>query len=183
MEINLCYVQYNSMNSLVKQDGIETRILLLRGHRVIIDRDLADLFDVKTKYLNRQVKRNIERFPGEFMFRLTKRERNKLVTNWHRFITLKHSSILPCAFTEHGVAMLATVLNSGVAIKASIRIIKAFIKLRKFISTHRLLSKKLKLLENKIDKHDKEIQSIFEAIRQLTSISYKSKKKIGFSID
>ena len=171
------------MNSLIKQDGIETRILLIRGQRIMIDRDLAELFDVETKYLNRQVRRNIERFSGEFMFRLTRREKNELVTNWHRFTILKHSSSLPYAFTEHGVAMLATVLNSKLAVKASIRIIKAFIKLRRFILTHKQLAKKLKQLESKVEKHDGEIQSIFEAIRNLTLLPEKPKRKIGFYVD
>ena len=171
------------MNSLIKQDGIETRILLIRGQRIMIDRDLAELFDVETKYLNRQVRRNIERFPREFMFKLSKRERNELVTNWHRFKILKHSTNLPYVFTEHGVAMLATVLNSAVAVKASIRIIKAFIKLRGFISTHKQLGKKLKQLENRVDKHDGEIQSIFEAIRNLMSIPERPKRRIGFYVN
>ena len=149
----------------------------------MIDKDLAELYDVETKYLNRQVKRNIQRFPKEFMFRLSKRERNELVTNWHRFTVLKHSSSLPYAFTEHGVAMLATVLNSEIAIKASIRIIKAFIKLRKFISTHRQLAQKLKQLENRVDKHDSEILNIFNAIHKIMFPPEKPKRKIGFNIN
>lgn len=169
-------------NHLITQDSIQTRILLIRNQRVMIDRDLAELFFVETKYLNRQVKRNIERFPKEFMFKLTEREKNELVTNWHRFQSLKHSSSLPYAFTEHGVAMLATVLNSDIAIKTSISIIKTFIKLRYFIYTHKRLSQKLGKLERKIGKHDEEIQSIFEAIRQLTLLPEKPKRKIGFAI-
>ena len=170
------------MNSLIK-DSVEIRILLIRGQRVMIDKDLAELYNVETKYLNRQVKRNIQRFPKEFMFRLSKREKNELVTNWHRFKILKHSSSLPYAFTEHGVAMLATVLNSSIAVKASIRIIKAFIKLRKFISTHRQLGQKLKQLESKVEKHDSEIQNIFNAIYKLMSPPEKPIRKIGFHVN
>ena len=146
----------------------------------MIDRDLAELFCVETKHLNRQVRRNHDRFPKEFMFRLTKRERNELVTNWHRFKILKHSTSLPYVFTEHGVAMLATVLNSSIAVKVSIRIIKTFIKLRKVISAHKHLAGKLKKLESKIGKHDEEIRSLFQAIRELTTEAQKPKRRIGF---
>ncbi|MBU2600483.1 ORF6N domain-containing protein, partial [bacterium] len=92
------------MKELILQETIEQRIFLIRGHKVMIDRDLAELYGVETKYLNRQVKRNIERFPEEFMFNLTTEEKNELVTICHRFRTMKHSSALPFAFTEHGVA-------------------------------------------------------------------------------
>ena len=111
------------MSNIIPQEIIEQRIFLIREQKVMIDRDLAELFGVETKYLNRQVKRNIERFPKEFMFQLTKKEKNELVTNWHRFASLKHSSYPPFVFTEHGVAMLASVLNSKSAIKMSIHIV------------------------------------------------------------
>ena len=137
----------------------------------MIDRDLAILYGVDTKHLNRQVKRNIHRFPEEFMFRLTKKEKDKLVTNWHQFQTLKHSSSLPYAFTEHGVIMLASVLNSERATKISIAIVKTFVKLREIISTHKDLFYKLSEIEKRIDKHDKLIIEIFEIIKQLTELS------------
>jgi len=146
----------------------------------MIDRDLAELYGVETKYLNRQVKRNIQRFPEEFMFRLNKKEKNELVTICHRFKTMKYSSALPYAFTEHGVAMLASVLKSGEAIRISIGIIKTFVKLREIISTHKEFSHKLSQLERKIEKHDVEIHTIFEAIRQLMVAPEKPKQKIGF---
>ena len=95
------------MKELIPQERIERRIFLIRGHRVMMDRDLAELYGVKTKYLNQQVRRNIKRFPQEFMFPLTEEERDELVAICNRFKTLKHSSFLPNAFTEHGVAMLA----------------------------------------------------------------------------
>ena len=88
------------MTHLIPQEIIEQKIFLIRNQKVMIDRDLAELYDVETKYLNRQVKRNIERFPEEFMFQLSSAEKNELVTNWHRFGLLKHSSVLPYAFTE-----------------------------------------------------------------------------------
>jgi phage regulator Rha-like protein len=146
----------------------------------MIDRDLAELYGVETKYLNRQVKRNIQRFPEEFMFRLTAEERDQLVTICHRFKTMKHSSTLPHAFTEHGVAMLAGVLKSERAVKISINIIKAFVKLREILSTHKELAKKFSELERKIEKHDDEIRMIFDAIRALMAPPEKKRSKIGF---
>ena len=137
----------------------------------------------ETKYLNRQVKRNIERFPIEFMFQLTGDERNELVTICHRFKTMKHSLAMPYAFTEHGVAMPASVLKSERAVKISINIIKAFVKLRQILSTHKELSRKFDQLERKIEKHDEEIHIIFEAIRQLMAPPQKKTGKIGFHRD
>ena len=168
------------MNEVIPQEIVKQRIFLLRKQKVMIDRDLAELYDVETKYLNRQVKRNVERFPIEFMFQLTVVEKNKLVTNCHRFKTMKHSSSMPHAFTEHGVAMLASVLKSDHAVKISINIIKAFVKLRELISTHKALSRKLNQLERKFEKHDEKIHVIFEAIRQLMSPPQKNSSKIGF---
>jgi len=166
---------------LVRFDLIEQRIFLLRGQRVMFDRDLVELYRVETKYLNRQVRRNRERFPREFMFQLTNNERNELVTIWHRFASLKHSSILPYAFTEHGVAMLSSVLHGKRAIHINILIIKAFVKLRKILANHKELSLRLKELEMRIEKHDDAIGAIFEAIRQLMAPPLeKPKRPIGF---
>jgi len=169
--------------NLISQQTIENRIFIIRNQRVMIDRDLAELYEIETKHLNRQVKRNKHRFPKEFMFVLTTKEKSELVTKWHRFRPMKHSSSLPCAFTEHGVAMLATVLNSEIAVKMSIEIVKTFIKLRKIILTHKQVAKKLKQLESKIDNHDIEIRSLFEAIRQLTTEQVKPKRRIGFYVN
>ena len=169
------------MKRLVPYEVVEQKIFLIRGKRVMIDRDLAELYGVETKYLNRQVKRNKGRFPDEFMFQLAPVEKDELVTNWHRFQSLKHSSILPYAFTEHGVAMLASVLNSERAVKISIVIIKAFVKLREILSTHKELAHKLKELEHKIEGHDEDIQTIFKTIRKLmTPPPLKPKPQIGF---
>ncbi|PIP67592.1 MAG: hypothetical protein CO035_04155 [Candidatus Omnitrophica bacterium CG_4_9_14_0_2_um_filter_42_8] len=165
---------------LVPEAAIEQRIFLIRGKKVMIDRDLAGLYDVETKYLNRQVRRNKERFPEEFMFQLMPDEKDELVTNWHRFESMKHSSVLPYVFTEHGVAMLASVLNSDIAVKISIIIIKTFVKLREVLLTHKDLAYKLAELERK-EKHDENIQAIFEAIRKLmTPQPIKPKPQIGF---
>ncbi len=168
------------MNEIIPQEIVEQRIFLIRKQRVMIDRDLAELYDVETKYLNRQVKRNIGRFPAEFMFQLTPDEKKELVTICHRFKTMKHSSAMPYAFTEHGVAMLASVLKSERAVKISINIIKTFVKLREILSTHKELAHKLKKLERKFENHDEEIHVIFEAIRQLMEPPETKKRKIGF---
>jgi selenocysteine-specific translation elongation factor len=96
----------------IPSEMIQKSILLIRGQKVILDRDLARLYEVETKYLNRQVRRNRERFPPNFMLQLTQKEKKELVTNWHQFEILKHSYRQPYAFTEHGIAMLASVLNS-----------------------------------------------------------------------
>ncbi|MDI6765983.1 MAG: ORF6N domain-containing protein [Bacteroidota bacterium] len=169
--------------SIIPAGLIEQRIFIIRGLKVMIDRDLAELYGVETKHLNRQVKRNKERFPSEFMFKLTKREKHELVTNWHRFSTLKHSSVLPYVFTEHGVAMLATVLKSERAVCMSILIIKAFVHLRELITSHKELAEKFKLLEERIDQHDEQIKAIIETIRHLLEPPVKSKRPIGFRVE
>ena len=169
------------MREIIPQEIVGEKIFLIRGQKVLIDRDLAELYGVETKYLNRQVRRNIKRFPTEFMFRITKTERDELVTICHRFKTMKHSSSLPYAFTEHGVVMLASVLNSEIAIKISIIIIRTFVKLREIFAIHKELAYKLAELESKTEKHNKDIQAIFEAIRKLMApVPVKPKPQIGF---
>ena len=167
-------------NLAVPQEIIEQKIYLIKGQRVMIDVDLARLYEVSTKALNQAVKRNISRFPDDFMFRLNKDEKNKLVTICDRFERLKYSTVNPNVFTEQGVAMLSTVLNSERAIQVNIAIMRAFVKLRQIISTNKELALKLKQLERKIEKHDTEIHAIFEAIRQLMAPPEKPKKSIGF---
>ncbi len=145
----------------------------------MIDRDLAELYGVATKVLNQAVNRNKERFPG-FMFRLTGEETKELVTNCDRFKILKHSTVRPRAFTEHGVAMLASVLKSERAVKISIYIVKTFIRLREFIATHKDLAQRMKELEQKVGDHDQEIRAIVEIIKRLINEPEKSKPRIGF---
>ena len=172
------------MKDLIPQEKIEQRIFVIRRRKVMLDRDLAELFGVKTRHLNRQMKRNIRRFPEEFMFQLTKKERDELVPIWHQFKKMKHSYALPYAFTEHGVAMLASVLHSDRAIKMSIIIIKTFVKLRQILATHKELAYKLRELENRVGKHDSDIQAIFQAIKQLLEPPpAKEKKVIGFRVE
>lgn len=149
----------------------------------MIDADLAELYGVSTKRLNEQVKRNKERFPDDFMFRLTKREKQEVVANCDHLSKLKFSPVLPLAFTEHGAVMLASVLNSPKAIEMSLFVVRAFIKLREILSTHKELAIKLKELELKIDSHDQQIQAIFDVINQLITPPDPPKRKMGFTID
>ena len=170
------------MKELMSQEVIENKIYLIRGHKVMIDKDLAMLYGVKTKNLNKAITRNIERFPEDFMFQLTPDEFTSLR---FQFGTSKKGRggrrYLPYVFTQEGVAMLSGVLNSERAVQVNIAIMRAFVKLRQIISTHKELAHKLNELERKIERHDTEIQSIFEAIRQLmTPPPDKSKKRIGF---
>jgi phage regulator Rha-like protein len=169
---------------LVPMEVVERRIFVIRGKKVMLDRDLAELYGVATKRINEQVKRNAKRFPVEFMFRLSVTEKNELVANCDRLRNLKHSVSLPYAFTEHGVTMLANVLNSETAIRISIDIVKAFINFRTILSSHKELARKLEKLEKRIDQKDEEVQAIFEAIRELMEPSVsKNPRKIGFTRD
>lgn len=167
---------------VIPVEAVENKILLIRGQRVMIDRDLARLYGVSTKVLNQAVKRNIDRFPYDFMFILTKDEKNELVTNCDRFNSLKHSTSLPCAFTEHGALMLASVLNSPKAVETSIFVVRAFIRLRQILAAHKELAERLRELELRIETHDEQITAIFDAINQLLAPTPVTKKKIGFEI-
>jgi len=162
---------------------IEDCILMIRGQRVILDTDLARLYGVSTKALNQALRRNKERFPQDFLFRLTGGEMGELVTICDRFKNLKHSSVLPNAFTEHGAIMAATVLHSQRAILASIYVVRAFVHLRSMISTHNEVLARLDKLESAIATQDKAIQSLFSAIRALMTEPTKERKKIGFTAD
>jgi len=155
------------MGELVLQEAVESKILLIRGYKVMLDTDLARLYGVTTKRLNEQVKRNIRRFPPDFMFQLSIEE---ATSSRSQFATLKQGrniKYLPYVFTEHGVAMLSSVLNSERAIQVNIAIMRAFSKLRQIFATHKELAGKLNELEKKLNKHDEDILVIFEAIRQL----------------
>jgi hypothetical protein len=167
---------------IVSQDTIELKIFLIRGQKVMLDKDLAELYGVKTKRLNEQVKRNRKRFPEDFMFQLTKGEKEELVANCDRFKALKHSTINPYAFTEQGVAMLSSVLTSDRAIQVNIQIMRVFSRLRQLLAAHKELAHKLNELERKITQHDGEIATIFEAIRQLMVPPERPRRKIGFTL-
>ncbi len=143
----------------------------------MLDADLADLYNVPTKALNQAVKRNADRFPSDFMFQLTAAEKNEVVTNCDHLKKLKYSPVLPHAFTEHGAIMLASVLNSPTAVRASLQVVRSFVKLREVLASHRELAKKFEALEKR---YDARFKVIFEAIRQLMEPETKPKKKIGF---
>lgn len=146
------------------ETDIQSRILTIRGVQVMLDRDLAELYGVKTKALNQAVKRNIERFPERFMFRLIESEMNELVTKCDRFKNQKHASVPMCAFTEQGVAMLSAVLRSEVAITVSIRIMDAFVVMRRFVSDHTGLVQRVGSLELRQLETDKRIDMVFDAL-------------------
>lgn len=146
------------------QQVIESRIFTIRNLPVMIDRDLAELYGVETKRLNEQVKRNIERFPDTFRFQLNEAERDELVANCDRLETLKHSSVMPYAFTEQGVAMLSAVLRSDTAIRVSIRIMQAFVEMRKFLMQNAQIFQRLDRMEIKQMEADKKFQQIFRAL-------------------
>ena len=165
---------------LIPQETIENRILMIRGLKVMIDRDLAQLYGVSTKRLNEQVKRNIERFPGNFMFQLSEQEKSDVVAICDHLSELKFSHQLPFAFTEHGVAMLASVLNSDRAVKMSIFIINTFIRLRQILYTHKGLTNKVERIEGRVVLHEKAIQEINQVLEELVTPKPEKKKKIGF---
>lgn len=170
------------MDSLVPVELIEKKIYLIRGHKVMLDSDLAELYGVATKVLLQAVKRNLTRFPEDFMFMLKYQDVAALRS---QIVTLKkgrgeHRKYLPYVFTEQGVAMLSSVLNSERAVQVNIAIMRAFVKLREMLSTNKELAHKLSQLERKIEKHDDEIKLIFDAIRQLMAPPETKKRKIGF---
>jgi aromatic ring-opening dioxygenase LigB subunit len=162
------------------QNVIEQKIFIIRGHNVILDRDLAILYEVKPIVLRQQVRRNLERFPEDFMFQLNQKEAGLLVSQ--NVIPSRQSlgGHLPYVFTEEGIAMLSGVLRSKRAIQVNIAIMRAFVKLRRILSSQKELARKLQELERKIENHDKEIIAIFDAIRRLMRPPLKLNRKIGF---
>ncbi|MCX5692076.1 MAG: ORF6N domain-containing protein [Candidatus Omnitrophica bacterium] len=169
------------MKEIIVPEVTEHKIFIIRGHRVMLDQDLAKLYRVTTGNLNKAVKRNLERFPEDFMLQLTKDEENSLRFQFGSLKRGQHAKYLPYSFTEQGVAMLSSVLRSKRAIQVNIAIMWAFVKLKQILSMNKELAHKLAELERKIEKHDVEIQTIFEAIRQLMAPSpVKPKPQIGF---
>jgi len=169
------------MVTTVPVERINRKILLIRGIRVMLDRDLADLYGVQTKVLKQAVRRNIDRFPDDFMFEFTDEE----LQNWRsQFVTSKKDRMglryKPMAFTEQGVAMLSSVLNSKRAIQVNIQIMRAFSKLRAMLSSHVELKKKIEAMEKR---YDENFRIVFEAIKQLIEVEEKPKKKrIGYTV-
>jgi hypothetical protein len=166
---------------LILVDKIEPLIHTIRGHKVLLDSDLAVLYGVPTKRLNEQVRRNRERFPLDFRFRLTSGEKAEVVANCDHLGKLKFSPQLPYAFTEHGAIMAASVLNSPQAVEVSVFVVRAFVKLRQWMASHKELADKLTELERKFAGHDEAIRQLVTAIRQLMAPPAASKKRpIGF---
>ena|SRR3989339_1943104 len=168
--------------TLTSAEPIENRIFLIRGHRVMIDFDLARIYGVSTSRLNQQFRRNMRRFPEDFAFTLTRPEFESLML---QIATSKKGRggrhKLSTVFTEHGAIMLASVLNSYLAVKASVQVVRAFIKLRETLTATKGLANKLSELERKIESHDESIRSLFDAIRELMEPPEKPKKQIGFT--
>jgi hypothetical protein len=169
----------------ISAETVERKIYLIRGHKVMIDRDLAALYEVPTKSLNQAVKRNLARFPEDFCFQLTLDEAAALLVSRSQNVTLKRGQNVkyaPYVFTEQGVAMLATVLKSERAVQVSIGIVRVFVKLRQIVATHQELAYRLEELERKFEHHDNELHYVFEAIRELMAPEpVPVKRRIGFN--
>jgi hypothetical protein len=169
------------MSEMIPIERIENKIYLIRGQRVMLDSDLAELYGVSTGRLNEQVKRNIERFPGDFMFSLTREEILSIsqIAISSSQVSLKYSKNIN-ALTENGVAMLSSVLRSKRAIQVNIQIMRIFTKLRKILADHRGLLDKINELERKTDNNTADIRLIFTTIRKLLTVEEKPKRRIGF---
>jgi hypothetical protein len=170
---------------IIPTERIESRLFVLRGHRVMLDRDLASLYGVATRVLNQAVKRNIDRFPGDFMFPLTKEEAALVPASRSQTVTLKRGQnpkYAPHVFTEHGAVMLVNVLRSRVAIRASIQVVRAFVHLRQMLASNLEINKKLEALERKVGKHDADLQSIFAILKELLQppLVKAERKPMGF---
>lgn len=162
--------------------SIEQSIYLIRGMRVMLDGDLARLYGVPNKALKRAVRRNLERFPQDFAFKLSREEHQALRRQIGALKRGEHAKYLPYAFTEQGVAMLSSVLRSPRAIRVNIAIMRVFVRIRDMLATHKELAAKLSELERKIAKHDKAIQVLFHAIRDLMKVPEPPKRQIGFQV-
>jgi hypothetical protein len=183
---------------IIPAEQIALRIRHFRGEKVLLDFDLAALYGVETRVLNQAVRRNADRFPADFMFQLSSKETETLsqlvtpsvpghdVSNSSQIVMssgkYRGKRYRPYAFTEQGVAMLSSVLNSESAVKMNIAIMRAFVQLRRALETNRELARKFSELERRIDKHDEEIAAILEAIRQLMAPPEKPRREIGFHV-
>lgn len=156
------------------------KILIIREKKVMVDKDIAELYGVPTKRLNEQVKRNKKRFPEDFMFQLTEEEKQEVVANCDHLKNLKYSPNLPFVFTEHGAVMLASVLNSDRAIEVNIQIVRIFIQMREMVLTNKDILIRLEQLEKQVTGHDENIHMIFEALKQLLNPPQKPRQRIGF---
>ncbi len=170
------------MNDVIIIESVQKKIYLIRRQKVMLDSDLAELYGVTAKRLNEQVKRNLKRFPIDFMFQLNEDEyrssRSQIATLKHG--RGRHRKYLPYAFTEQGISMLSSVLNSEQAIRVNITIMRTFVNIRKAMLTHKAFANKMRQLEKKFEEQDEKIYTIFEAINQLMKPLEKNTRKIGF---
>jgi hypothetical protein len=167
-----------SDQSMILVERIERSIYLVRGQKVMLDKDLAELYGVETRVLNQAVRRNIDRFPNDFLFALSRKE----ILNLSQFVIgskMKHSPNV-FAFTEQGVAMLSSVLRSSRAVQVNIEIMRAFVRLREILTSHKDLSRKLKALEKK---YDVQFRVVFDAIRELMRPLQHRRRRIGFHVE
>jgi len=176
------------MDTIVPMEVVKSRIYLIRGHKVLLDSDLAELYGVGTKVLNQAVKRNLNRFPEDFMFQISAEEFDGWDSLRSQFVTLKggrgsHRKYLPYAFTEQGIAMLSSVLNSARAVQVNIAIMRAFVQMRELALSNRELARKIDELEKKHARHDQQFVVVFDAIRQLMTPAEKKGRKIGFGAE
>jgi len=165
---------------IIPDEIVMSKILLVRGKKVMIDRDLAELYGVPTKRLNEQVKRNLKRFPEDFMFQLTPEEKDEVVAFCDHLKELKYSSFLPFVFTEYGAVMLASVLNSERAIEVNIQIVRIFTQMREMLLTHKDILLKLEQVERKTSGHDQDIKLIFEYLKRLLNPPQEPRPRVGF---
>ncbi|MCA1636916.1 MAG: ORF6N domain-containing protein [Acidobacteria bacterium] len=171
--------QKASEKLVLTADLVEQKIYVIRGRRIMLDADLAEVYGVTTSRLNEQVKRNRRRFPEDFIFQLTKEE----FDNLSQFATgFKHRDPrkLPFAFTEHGAVMLASILNSPIAVEASIQVVRAFVQLRTVLSIRKDLAGKIEEIQQKIGEHEQNFKAVFEMLKPIMVIERKEKRQIGF---
>jgi len=163
----------------IPMERVENRILAIRGHRVMVDTDLAEVYGVPTKALNQAIKRNADRFPDDFMFQLSREEADSIRSQTVTLKTVrgKHWKYLPYVFTEHGAIMAASVLNSPRAIEASVYVVRAFVKMREVLATHKELVQRLDEMEGK---YDRQFKVVFDAIRALMEPPKTTTRRIGY---
>jgi len=172
-----------SRSLLIPDEVVINKIIVLREKKVMLDKDIAELYGVTTKRLNEQVKRNKKRFPIDFMFQLSQEEKDEVVAKCDHLKNLKYSPNLPFAFTEHGAVMLASVLNSDRAIEVNIQIVRIFTELKEMLLTNKDILWKLEQLEKKAIAHDDDIKMIFGALKQLLNTPKEPRRRIGFKPD
>ena len=171
----------NNFIRTVPEERLLHHIYIIRGKKVMLDKDLASLYGIETKRLKEQVRRNRNRFPADFMFELNKKEfenwRSQFATSNSEIMGMRHA---PFAFTEHGILMLSSILNTDPAIKVNIRIMRIFIKMREMLHTHKALLEKLEQLEKKVTGHDDSIKLIFQSLRRFLQNQNPPRRRIGF---